>query len=503
MPQQTGHRIKSIQAGSIAGDLGLRPGDFLELIDGQPVGDLFDYQMRQASGQLLLSVRQAGGERVEFDIEKDEDEDLGIVFEKPLLDDVRVCQNRCVFCFIDQLPDGLRPSLYVKDDDARLSFLSGNYVTLTNLDEPSLAHLIERRLSPVNVSVHSSDPLLRQKMLGHRRAGQIMEQLTRIAAAGLAINAQIVLCPGFNDGAALERTLSDLAALGPALQSVAVVPVGLTRFRAGKGLPPLQPLSAAGAQAVLGQVTAWQEKMIAERQTRLVYAADEIYLKAGAALPPAADYEDFPQLENGVGMAALLIEELSAGLTVPAAQTGCREPLLTAWPRAAAPDGASGAATHSAQPEQVVLVSGIAASPLLAAFQPGLSAWSGLPIAVAAIENCFFGEQVTVAGLLTGQDLLCQLPQVLAGLPGQSGAVRVILPACQIKDGTDRFLDDSTVQSLADGLGAAVHVCTADGPSLLGLLAWLRQEAPAKRAKQTQAAKRGKRPQAAERSEQP
>jgi putative radical SAM enzyme (TIGR03279 family) len=459
-----GHLISCVQEGSIAADLGLDTGDSMLLLDGRPIGDIFDFRLRELSGKLLLTVRKAAGELIEFDIEKDEDEELGLEFAEPMLRPCAACANHCVFCFIDQLPEGLRPSLYYKDDDYRLSFLNGNYVTLTNLDEDGLKQLIESRLSPVNVSVHTIDPDLRRKMLRHKKAGDICRQLEMITAAGLTVNAQIVLCPGINDGLFLHDTIAGLVRLGEPLQSIAVVPVGLTRYRGLNHLLELEAVTLEDARAALQEIHGWQRKMLEERKTRLVYAADELYLKAGWPFPPVSEYEDLPQLENGVGMAPLFLSELAAGLKECPAVI---PPLMTAWP-----DGAED--SPRADPKEVLLVTGDAAAPLMRPFTAALSAWSGLTVSLVQIKNGFFGEQVTVAGLLTGQDLVAQLPELLKtkGAP-PDGEIRIILPASMIKLDEGLTLDGFTLQRLADELGTAVHVCAADAPGLLGVLAWL------------------------------
>ena len=466
MHRTKGHQISCVQPGSIASELGLQPGDFLLMIDGQPLLDVFDYRMRQLNEQLLLTVRKAGGEMIEFDIEKDEDEDLGLEFENPLLDECSVCQNHCVFCFIDQLPSGLRSSLYFKDDDLRLSFLTGNYVSLTNICVEELDRLISYRLSPMNISVHATDPALRLLMMRHPDAGAVLEKLQRIAAAGIAINAQIVLCPGLNDGAQLSRTIQDLTGLGPAIQSIAIVPVGITRYRKDNRLFQLLALTEATAAAVLAQVQEWQEKLLAQRRTRLIYAADEFYLKAGWALPPAAAYEDFPQLENGVGMASLFRQEMADGLAARIQEL--EEPLLSVWP-AALPT----VADTADQPQAALIVTGTAAFPVIEPFLPGLAAFSGLKVQLKAVTNLFFGETITVAGLLTGQDLAAQLPAALRHLQVKPGKIRLIIPACLLKAGESLFLDEWSLQQLADSLGVPIHVCRADAPGLLGLLTWL------------------------------
>ncbi len=461
--QNQGHLISGIQAGSIAGDLGLQPGDRLLLIDGQPVLDVFDFRLRQMSEELLLTIESADGEVVEYDIEKDEDEDLGLDFDNAVMTDCQGCQNHCVFCFIDQLPPGMRPSLYFKDDDLRLSFLTGNYVTLTNIDDAELDRLIACRLSPVNLSVHTTDPQLRLKMMRHREAGAIMTRMQRIAAAGIVMNVQIVLCPGLNDGAALTRTLDDLIGLGPAVQSIAIVPVGITRYRDANHLTALRPLERADATAVLDEVATRQRAMLDERQTRLVYAADEIYIKAGRAFPAAADYEDFPQLENGVGMASLFQQEMAEGLQAPDIE-------------AIAPLWTAGA---TARPDAAILVTGTAAAPILQTWLPQMSARFGLEIRVAAIVNRFFGERITVAGLLTGQDIITQIPEALRQWPDRPANICLILPSCLLKAGEDILLDDCTVQQLADQIGLPIQVCPPDASGLLGLLQHLTAGAPA------------------------
>ena len=462
MQETSGHLISNVIEGSIAGELGLEPGDRLLLIDGLPVIDVFDYRMRQLGSQLLLTVVTTDGEQVELDIEKDEDEDLGLEFENTVMTNCKGCENHCVFCFIDQLPQGMRPSLYYKDDDMRLSFLTGNYVTLTNIDDAELQRLIDYRLSPINLSVHTTDPLLRLKMMRNRKSGDILYRMRKIAAAGILMNVQIVLCPGLNDGEALRQTLDDLLALGPSIQSIAIVPVGLTRYRTMNRLYPLQPLDASGARALISEINDRQNAMLAERQTRLVFAADEIYLKAGVDLPPAADYEDFPQLENGVGMGSLLRAELSAGLA--ASDVEARLPLLSAYP----------VQSPAAAPKTAVLVTGTAAAPLLQPWLASLAKRFGIDLKMAVIINRFLGETITVAGLLTGQDIIAQVKEMQQQWPELDPAgTCLILPGCLLKSGEDLLLDDCTVQQIADSLLLPVHVCTADAAGLLGLLAQL------------------------------
>ncbi|MEA4888919.1 MAG: DUF512 domain-containing protein [Clostridiaceae bacterium] len=424
------------------------------------MGDIFDFRLRQLSEHLVLTARK-GNEWIEFEIEKDEDEPLGLEFEQPLLQDCTSCHNHCVFCFIDQLPAGLRPTLYFKDDDLRLSFLTGNYATLTNISDDELDRLIAYRFSPMNISVHTTHDQLRLKMMRHPQAGRIMDRLRRITEAGLSINAQLVLCPGINDGEELERTLTDLTGLGPPVQSIALVPVGITRYRQANGLYPLRPFTVAEAAAVIGAVEHWQRMMAGSRGTRLVYAADEFYLKAEKPLPDAGEYDDFPQLENGVGMAALTLRELEQGL-----ERVDFEPEPAVY--SVKPAEQYSPAQMDADP-LFLLATGTAAEPLLKPYEERLSAFCGHRVMIKAVLNVFFGETITVAGLLTGQDLLQQLQPIIES----NAPVRLILPSCMLKADEPVFLDDMTLQELADRLKAPIDVCQAGGWSLLGLLAWM------------------------------
>ena len=482
MPQATGHLISRVEVDSIAEDLGLQPGDRVLLIDDQPLRDIFDFRLRQLSSKLVLTVLQ-GESTVEYEIEKDDEEELGLEFENPLLEDCSQCHNHCVFCFIDQLPRGLRPSLYFKDDDLRMSFLSGNYATLTNISDVELDRLIAYRFSPMNISVHTTDEKLRLRMMRHPASGNILARLKRIAAAGLDINCQMVLCPGLNDGQALESSLDDLTAIGQSLRSIALVPVGLTRFRKDNGLFKLNAFTPESARQVLQTVEDWQSRMLEQRGTRLVYAADEFFLKAGRPIPPADYYEDFPQLENGVGMAALMLSALDratghAGLTNSDSDDSLLEPtsaceplwsFLPRSPRPVQPDIAMKADETSGCDGKptVLLATGTAAAALLQPYAERLSLVFRVNLHILSIVNTFFGETITVAGLLTGQDLIRQL----ADLSFRPDCL--ILPSCMLKADEPVFLDDLTVQDVAESLNLPVHVGTADGQGLLGLLAWI------------------------------
>jgi putative radical SAM enzyme (TIGR03279 family) len=465
MERPEGHRINAVETGSIAAELGLQPGDFLLRIDGQPLTDIFDYRLRQLKDSLLLTVSQQGVV-VEYDIEKDEDEDLGLSFTNPMLQDCTECDNHCIFCFIDQLPPGMRSSLYFKDDDLRLSFLSGNYATLTNLSDEALDRLIGYRFSPMNVSVHTTNPTLRRKMICHREAGNILARLQRIAAAGLQINCQIVLCPGVNDGIELERTLADLIALGPPVGSIALVPVGITRYRHQNRLYPIRPYLETEAAEILHLVDRLQHRLLQERGTRLVYAADEFYLKAGITLPAAGAYEDFPQLENGVGMASAMLADLERGLSGPilpaAAPVWQARPALTA-------------AAAVQRTETVVIVTGTAAAPLFEPYRVQMTALAGCPVQIMPVKNVFFGETVTVAGLTTGRDIIEQLQPIVDPLRTAGRLPLLLLPASMFKADEAILLDDVPLQQLSDRLAVPVWVGRPDGLALAGLLKRIRQ----------------------------
>lgn len=304
--------ITSIQKNSIAEELGIEPGDFLLSVNEQIIHDVFDYKFYCADTNITLEIEKKNGESWQFDIEKDEAEDLGIEFATSLLDEEKSCRNKCIFCFIDQLPEGMRDTLYFKDDDARLSFLYGNYITMTNLSDDEINRIIRYRMSPVNISVHTTNPELRVKMLRNRFAGDILEKIRRFTSNGITVNCQIVLCPGINDGEELDRTIRELTSLAPELHSISVVPVGLTRFR--EDLTQLTPFNKKSALKIIDQVEKWQKKLLEEYKSRIVYIADELYILAEKPLPDYEAYEDFPQIENGVGMVSSFSYEVKEAL---------------------------------------------------------------------------------------------------------------------------------------------------------------------------------------------
>ena len=428
-----GHVIRSVEPESIAAELGLEPGDVLLSVDGREMKDVFDYRFFTKNEEIVLLVRKGDGEEWELEIEKDEDEDLGIEFESGLMDDYRSCSNHCIFCFIDQNPRGMRETLYFKDDDARLSFLQGNYVTLTNMRDEDIDRIIAYRLQPINISVHTTDPELRVKMLRNRFAGQVLERIRRLYEADITMNGQIVLCRGINDGDELRRTIRDLSAFIPCMQSVSVVPVGLTRFR--EGLYPLEPFTGEDAREVLAIIHEEQERCMAAHGTHFIHAGDEWYILAGQPIPPAESYDGYCQLENGVGMMRLLTDEF-----------------LEALEEAEDREGLTGKCT---------IVVGMAAADLYRDLMGRLEAkFPGIEAVVAPIRNDFFGERITVSGLLTGQDLIAQLT-------GRDLGAGILITSDMLRSGEDVFLDDLTVADVERGLGKPVVVYRRNGEELL------------------------------------
>ena len=421
--------ITAIDPGSPAARAGVRVGETLTAVDGHPARDVLDYQFYTYDARIVLTLRGEKGER-RVRVRKREGEPLGLTFETYLADRPRHCANKCVFCFIDQMPPGMRETLYFKDDDMRLSFLQGNYITMTNLSEDDLERMMRMRISPVNVSVQATDPELRVKMLGNPRAARLLEQMHRLADAHITMNCQIVLCPGLNDGEQLRRSLSELLALYPAVASVSVVPVGLTKYR--EGLYPLQPVDEKAAAEVLDIVEPIGAEALERCGVRVVYCSDEFYLKAGRPMPPAPYYDDFPQLENGVGMMALMEEEL-------------REALENAAPfRTFAPFS---------------LATGEAAADFMRKLLDMIDTRCGCSTGpVYAIRNDFFGGGVNVAGLVTGQDLIAQLK-------GKSLGERLLIPDCMLRQGEDVFLDDLHVSDAEKALGVRITAIptTAEG----------------------------------------
>ena len=492
--------VTAVDEGSPAARARLHAGDKLLSINGREIDDVLDYRFFIPDTRLKLVVETPEGHRRTVRIKKQEFEELGLEFSDYLMDEQRSCRNKCIFCFIDQLPPGMRDSLYFKDDDSRLSFLFGNYITLTNLTEHEVQRIIDMHISPINISVHTTDPALRCKMMNNRFAGDCLKILYRFAEAGLQLQCQLVLVPEYNDGAALDRSLADLAALGDAIVSVAAVPVGLTKYR--EGLAPIRSFTPAESRAVIAQLTAAGDRMLAERGTRVFYPADEWYINAGLPIPDGDFYEDYPQLENGVGMIAWLrtqfydaLEDFVSDQSVPAAEgrmsreSGGSDALEEYTEGQSVPaaddriyhengdpdapeehtDGqtmlaAQGCAAQQIPQGHAVLATGVAAAPflreLVEAAQRRIPA---LDAEVIAIRNDFFGEKITVSGLVTGGDLMRQL----SGVP----MARLLLPRNMLRQEGDCFLDDVTLDEVERTLEVSVTlVPETDGAALFSAL---------------------------------
>lgn len=426
--------ISSVDAKSPAARARIQSGDILVSINGRDIEDVLDYRFYMPDAKLKLVVERDGKRRTKR-VRKAEFEELGLGFDTYLMDKQRSCRNNCIFCFIDQLPSGMRESLYFKDDDSRLSFLFGNYITLTNLTEHEISRIIEMHISPINISVHTTNPELRCKMMNNRFAGDCLDILRRFVEAGLTVQCQLVLVPGYNDGEELSRSLADLAAYAPQVRSVAAVPVGLTKHR--DGLTPLRPFTKEEARDVIRRMREVGDEMLEKTGSRVFYPSDEWFIRAEMPIPDSEFYEEYPQLENGVGMIALLRESF-------------REELAT-W--SGEPDTA-----------RTVLVSGVAAAPFLRELVAEATVKApALRAEVVAIKNDFFGENITVSGLVTGGDLLRQLK----GMPMD----RLLIPANMLRQEGDCFLDDVTVEQIARELGVVVEILPeTDGATLFAAL---------------------------------
>lgn len=422
--------VKAVFPDSDAAFAGIEPGDIIEKINGKKPEDELDFRFYALDDAVTLSVLKTDGTREIITLEEPESPDLGIQFESALFGSAKRCSNQCIFCFIDQLPPGMRDTLYFKDDDARLSFLTGNYITLTNLRDRDVDKIIRMHLSPINISVHTTDPELRCQMLKNRHAGHALRHMERLYEAGIQMNGQIVLVPEINDGAALEKTISDLSRLSPHMQSVSVVPVGITKYR--DGLPKLKSFTKETASEVLSLVSRWQTRLLSEIGTRFIYAADEFYLLANEPVPPEEAYEGYAQIENGVGLLRSLEEEFGAAL--------CEKPAYT--------------------PREVSIVTGKAAQALMEKLaRLCMEKCPGLSVRVHAVTNHFFGEQITVSGLLTGQD-------ILAELSGKDLGEAAYIPSSMLRHNTETFLDDITVSHISEALSTPFFAVEADGAAL-------------------------------------
>ncbi|MBQ3484592.1 MAG: DUF512 domain-containing protein [Clostridia bacterium] len=418
--------ITHVQPGSIAERLGLCAGDVLESIAGEPIIDQIDYQALTARSRFDLVVRSAQGEMRTLHVRKQDWEPLGLTLDQTIVSSPRPCRNHCIFCFIDQMPPGMRKTLYVKDDDWRLSLMMGNYITMTNIDDAELDRIIRRRVSPLYISVHCTDPDMRVKLLRNPKAAQIMDNLRTLKAAGIRFHCQIVLCPGWNDGEILMRSIRELAELAPAAQSVALVPIGLTKHR--DGLPYIKPYDRQMATELIEAVKPLQERFLAEMGTRFVFPADEFYCLSGLPLPEDQEYEDYPQIENGVGMLRMFETDLKyAADDYPVAQTPAR---------------------------RLVIATGTSIAPFLQHLADQYAP-KGTTVEVRPIINRFFGESVTVAGLITGGDLIDQCRDV--------DADEILIVRSMIRAEGDLFLDDMTVEEVRKALPAPLRITENSG----------------------------------------
>ncbi len=419
MKKEKGHLVKEVEEGSIA----------------QEIEDIFDYQYLIQDEYVEVLVKKPSGEEWLLEIDKEYEEDLGIIFDNGLMDDYRSCHNKCIFCFIDQMPPGMRDTLYFKDDDSRLSFLQGNYVTLTNMSDKDVERIIKYHLSPINISFQTMNPELRCKMLHNRFAGEALKKVDRFYGAGIEMNGQIVLCKGINDGEELVRSIEELTKYLPHLRSVSVVPVGLSKFR--EGLYPLEPFTREDAQRVLDTIHGWQKKLYAQYGLHFIHASDEWYIMAGQELPDADNYDGYLQYENGVGMLRLLMEEFEDALR-SAMESGAVE----RW---------------NGRRREISSVTGQLSYPYIRRMADRLSAlFEGLCVHVYPIRNDFFGEQITVTGLLTGQDIMAQLT-------GQRLGEELLLPENVLRSGERVLLDDCTVEDLAKTLQVPVNIVKSSG----------------------------------------
>jgi putative radical SAM enzyme (TIGR03279 family) len=426
------HIIKEVEPGSIAEELDLEQGDELIMINDTSIKDVLDYHYLIKDEVLNILIRKPNGEEWELDIEKDYDDDLGIIFEDGLMDSYSSCKNQCIFCFIDQMPPNMRETLYFKDDDARLSFLQGNYITLTNLSDEELDRIIFYKLSPINISIHTTNEELRCKMLKNRFAGSALSKMQKLKDAGITLNGQIVLCKGWNDKDELEKTIHDLSAFLPEMQSVSVVPVGITKFR--DKLTPLEPFSKEDAIEVIDIIHRWQNIFITHYQTRFIYCSDEWYINAGLPIPDEEFYDGYPQIENGVGMIRSFMDEFRVYF----------DELI-----------------GDAREKEISIATGVLASPYISKMtEEIMGKYPRIKIHIYTIKNVFFGENITVAGLLTGGDLINQLKHKTLGKA-------LLLPEVLLRHGENILLDDITTQDMERTLQTRISIVQSDGKSFI------------------------------------
>ena len=426
------HIVKTVKPGSIAEELEIAPGDKVLAIDNTEIEDIFDYQFLTQDTYIEMLVEKPDGEQWLLEIDKEFDEDMGIEFENGLMDEYRHCHNKCIFCFIDQMPPGMRETLYFKDDDSRLSFLQGNYVTLTNMSEHDMQRIVKYHLEPINISFQTTNPELRCRMLHNRFAGDALKKVDILYQAGIEMNGQIVLCKGFNDGEELERSIRDLTKYLPFLRSVSVVPVGLSKYR--DGLEPLEPFTKEDANQVLDIIYKWREKVYPEYGIHFIHASDEWYILAERELPDEEQYDGYLQLENGVGMLRLLHDEFMEALEKEEGDD--KERVMS-------------------------MATGRLAYPyLLRLVQAMKDKFPNVHVNVVPIRNDFFGELITVSGLITGQDLMSQMKEQMQG-------DRLLIPCNMLRIDEDVFLDDYTTDDVEKTLQVKLNIVKSSGQDLL------------------------------------
>lgn len=407
--------VKKVKKDSIASLVNITEGDILLSINSKSMIDIFDYMMLIQDEELLLTIQKPSGDIWEIEIDKDEDEDLGITFTEELIDGEKSCNNKCIFCFIDQLPKGMRETLYFKDDDSRLSFLTGNYVTLTNMPMKELERIAKLRLSPINISVHTTNPELRKAMLNNRFAGDVMEKIEYLISQGISINTQIVLCKDVNDGIELDRSILELSELYPNIESLSVVPVGLSKHR--EGLAKLEPFSKEDAIDIVNQIEKYQKKSYKKNNNRFVYIADEFYLTADKEIPDSSYYDGFPQIENGVGLLASMRDEIK----------DCLENT-----------------NYIENKRDITIATGALAYPFIVKMcQKIMKKYDKIKIHIIKVDNEFFGHKVTVVGLLTGSDILRELQN-------HKISSELLIARSMLKADMDIFLDNVTIRDIEE-----------------------------------------------------
>ncbi len=459
-----GHKIKRVLPGGIAEEMGVEPGMSIIAVNGQEIQDVFDYQYLMEDLHVEILIREENGEETLIEVDRDPDEDFGVEFETSLMDDYRSCCNRCIFCFIDQMPKGMRETLYFKDDDSRLSFLQGNYVTLTNMKERDIDRIIRLRMEPINISVHTTNPSLRRMMLGNRFAGDIMDKLKRLSDADIEMNGQIVLCRDINDGAELDRTIRELGELRPAMRSLSVVPVGITRFR--DHLPHLDTFDRESSAEVIDQIEGWQKRFredgVNPEIPNFVQASDEWYLSAGREVPEEDRYDGYLQLENGVGMVRLLKNEVHSALK------GFLDHESSLYKSLSLPEK-DYLAELPERGRHVTTICGKLIEPVIRELAGQITeAFPGLSIRVFSVRNDFFGHTITVSGLITGRDLIGQLKELVGNEdPGKVLGEEILLPVNMLRAGEKVFLDDLTTEDVENAFYLPVGVIWSGGEELV------------------------------------